>query len=112
MLPVEHVELELILGLLELLMLQCSMLLETFQNLKQLDSTGLFAGNLSEIVMSWRKHTRYVPSKDKTENYFGSLLGTISSCTKFQKFAKIFERITINICANNYLGLFYLLVAS
>ena len=53
MLPVEHVELELILGLLELLMLQCSMLLETFQNLKQLDSTGLFAGNLSEIPVSW-----------------------------------------------------------
>ena len=52
-LPVEHVELELILGLLELLMLQCSMLLETFQNLKQLDSTGLFAGNLSEIPVSW-----------------------------------------------------------
>ena len=89
MLPVEHVELELILGLLELLMLQCSMLLETFQNLKQLDSTGLFAGNLSENGCELAKiYLGYVPSKDRNEN---SLLGTISSCTKFQKFAKIFE---------------------
>ena len=47
-LPVEHVALVLILGMLELLMLQCSMLLETFQNSKQLDLTGLSAGNLSK----------------------------------------------------------------
>lgn len=110
MLPVVHVVLELILGLLELLMLQCSMLLETFQNLKQLDSTGLFAGNLSKIAVSWRKFTRGTfQVKIRTKNLYLEQF----QVAPFQKFAKIFERrVTINICANNYLGLFYLLVAS
>ena len=109
MLPVEHVELELILGLLELLMLQCSMLLETFQNLKQLDSTGLFAGNLSKIAVSWRKFTRGTfQVKIRTKILYLEQFRVAPNFKNLRKYLKD----TINICANNYLGLFYLLVAS
>lgn len=109
MLPVEHVELELILGLLELLMLQCSMLLETFQNLKQLDSTGLFAGNLSENAVNWRKFTRGMfQVKIRTKNLYLEPFRVAPNFKNLRKYLKV----TINICANNYLGLFYLLVAS
>merc|ERR1711946_32438 len=107
MLPVEHVELELILGLLELLMLQCSMLLETFQNLKQLDSTGLFAGNLSENAVSWRKFTRGTfQVKIRTKILYLEQFRVAPNFKNLRKYLKV----TINICANNYLGLFYLLV--
>ena len=61
-LPVEHVALVLILGMLELLMLQCLMLLETFQNSKQLDLTGLSVGNLSKNKIQRENTLERVPS--------------------------------------------------
>ena len=109
MLPVEHVELELILGLLELLMLQCSMLLETFQSLKQLDSTGLFAGSLSENGCGFAKiYPGTFQVKIRTKILYLEQFRVAPNFKNLRKYLKV----TINICANNYLGLFYLLVAS
>ena len=88
-LPVEHAALVLIPGMLELLTLQCSMLLETFQNLKQLDLSGLFAGNLSEKKFTLCVH-KHKPSEDMVVlSSFGTLKSLVAP---FQKFAKIFEK--------------------